>query len=286
MSNIRIKRRLTGSAGAPGSLLSGELAHNFVDEKLYIGSGSDIKVIAGRGEFVDKSTAQTISGKKTFSGGIDAGSVVLENVATPVSNSDAATKGYVDTQIQNVIDSAPDALNTLNELAAALNDDANFAATVTNLITANSTAISAIDVRLTSAESDISTLESEMDSVESRATSLEGRVSTTEDDIAAIESAASTLEGRVSTAESDITALEGRADTLESDLSTAESNISTLQSDLDAAESNISTLQSDLNTAESDIDALEGRASDLEADVADHESRIAALESTIDGGTF
>jgi predicted nucleic acid-binding Zn-ribbon protein len=286
MSNIRIKRRLTGNAGAPSSLLSGELAHNFVDEKLYLGSGSDIKVIAGRGEFVDKSTAQTISGKKTFSGGIDAGSLVLENVATPVSNSDAATKGYVDTAIQGVIDSAPDALNTLNELAAALNDDANFAASVTSLITANSTAISAIDVRLTSAESDISTLESEMDSVESRATSLEGRVSTAEDDIADIESAASTLEGRVSTAESDITALEGRASTLESDLSTAESNISTLQSDLDTAESNISTLQSDLDTAESNISTLQSDVSSAQSDLSDHESRIAALESSIDGGTF
>ena len=32
------------------------------------------------------------------------------------------------------MDSAPDALNTLNELASALGNDANFAATVTNLI--------------------------------------------------------------------------------------------------------------------------------------------------------
>lgn len=39
---------------------------------------------------------------------------------------------YVDTQISNLIDSAPGALDTLNELAAALGDDANFATTVTN----------------------------------------------------------------------------------------------------------------------------------------------------------
>lgn len=42
-----------------------------------------------------------------------------------------ATESYVTTQISNLIDSAPTALNTLNELAAALNDDANFASTVT-----------------------------------------------------------------------------------------------------------------------------------------------------------
>ena len=39
---------------------------------------------------------------------------------------------YVTTQISNLVDSAPGALDTLNEIAAALNDDANFATTVTN----------------------------------------------------------------------------------------------------------------------------------------------------------
>ena len=39
---------------------------------------------------------------------------------------------YSDTAISNLLDGAPDSLNTLNELAAALGDDANFASTVTN----------------------------------------------------------------------------------------------------------------------------------------------------------
>lgn len=43
-----------------------------------------------------------------------------------------ATEGYVDTAIANLVDSAPTTLDTLNELAAALNDDANFATTITN----------------------------------------------------------------------------------------------------------------------------------------------------------
>lgn len=45
-----------------------------------------------------------------------------------------ATESYVGTAISGVIDAAPETLNTLNELAAALNDDANFATTVTNAI--------------------------------------------------------------------------------------------------------------------------------------------------------
>lgn len=47
-----------------------------------------------------------------------------------------ATTGYVDTAVSNLVDSAPGALNTLNELAAALGDDANFSTTVTNNIAA------------------------------------------------------------------------------------------------------------------------------------------------------
>ena len=52
-----------------------------------------------------------------------------------------ATETYVGTQISNLIDSAPGALDTLNELAAALGDDASFSTTITNLINANETHI-------------------------------------------------------------------------------------------------------------------------------------------------
>lgn len=45
-----------------------------------------------------------------------------------------ATQTYVNTAIANLVDSAPGTLDTLNELAAALGDDPNFATTVTNNI--------------------------------------------------------------------------------------------------------------------------------------------------------
>ena len=47
---------------------------------------------------------------------------------------DYATKDYVDNSISGLVDNAPDALNTLNELSAALNDDSNFASTVTTAL--------------------------------------------------------------------------------------------------------------------------------------------------------
>ena len=48
--------------------------------------------------------------------------------------SDAYTKGEVDTKVAGLVDSAPEALNTLNELAAALGDDPNFATTISTEI--------------------------------------------------------------------------------------------------------------------------------------------------------
>jgi len=47
-----------------------------------------------------------------------------------------ATTAFVSTAVSNLVDSSPSALNTLNELAAALGDDANFSTTVTNSIAA------------------------------------------------------------------------------------------------------------------------------------------------------
>ena len=70
----------------------------------------------------------------TMSGDIAMGSNTVSGLAAPSADGDAATKLYVDTSVANVIDAAPAALDTLNELAAALGDDAAFSTTVTNSI--------------------------------------------------------------------------------------------------------------------------------------------------------
>ena len=63
-------------------------------------------------------------------------SVALNNqkitgLGTPTANTtDAATTAYVDTSISNLIAGAPSTLDTLNEIAAALADTANFSDTV------------------------------------------------------------------------------------------------------------------------------------------------------------
>lgn len=95
-NTIRIKRRGSGNAGAPGSLDNAELAYNEVDDVLYYGKGTGgaggtattVEAIAGAGAYVALSGAQTITGNKTFSG--------TTIVATPTANTHAATKLYVD----------------------------------------------------------------------------------------------------------------------------------------------------------------------------------------------
>ena len=73
----------------------------------------------------------TINGSLNMNSGT-AGTVT--GLSAPVNGTDAATKTYVDTSISNLIDTAPGTLDTLNELAAALGDDPNFATTVTTQI--------------------------------------------------------------------------------------------------------------------------------------------------------
>ena len=51
-----------------------------------------------------------------------------------VTISDLATETYVDTAVSDLVDSSPATLNTLNELAAALGDDPNFATTTATSI--------------------------------------------------------------------------------------------------------------------------------------------------------
>jgi hypothetical protein len=54
--------------------------------------------------------------------------------AISVDTSTIATQSYVGTAISNLVDSAPTTLNTLNELAAALGDDANYASTISTAL--------------------------------------------------------------------------------------------------------------------------------------------------------
>lgn len=66
-------------------------------------------------------------------GAIHLGSETITPLTQPVGG-DYMTEGDVDAKIASLVDSAPETLNTLNELAAALGDDPNFATTIAGQI--------------------------------------------------------------------------------------------------------------------------------------------------------
>ena len=194
-NTIQLKRRVAGVAGAPAALKSGEIAHNEVDDTLYVGKGDDgagnatsVVPLAGKGSFVDLTAAQSIAGAKTFTlvpkssedasaatdlvrksqldaglatkaalshphvvsdvtglqSALDAkaplatpgltGTPTAPTAATDTNTTQIATTAFVAAAIGALIDAAPGAMDTLNELAAALGDDPNFATTVTNAL--------------------------------------------------------------------------------------------------------------------------------------------------------
>lgn len=99
-NTLRIKRRVSGAAGAPSGLKNAELAFNEVDNILYYGKGADgngdattIPAIGGDGAFVSLTGTQTISGAKTFTG-----DVVVVTQATSDSSTKAASTAFVKAQ--------------------------------------------------------------------------------------------------------------------------------------------------------------------------------------------
>jgi len=79
-------------------------------------------------------------------GAVSAGSGLSYNSGTgefSVDTTTIATQSYVDNAIDNLVDGAPGLLDTLNEIAAAINDDANYFTTVANSIAAKQDALTA-----------------------------------------------------------------------------------------------------------------------------------------------
>jgi phage-related tail fiber protein len=110
-NTVRIKRRAAGgAAGAPSSLSNAELAFNEQDDTLYYGKGTGgaggtattVEAIAGKGSFVDRSTAQNVSGVKTFVDSPEVPTVVTsDNSTKAASTAFVKAQGYV-TGNQNI----------------------------------------------------------------------------------------------------------------------------------------------------------------------------------------
>jgi len=70
------------------------------------------------------------------------------------------------TQLGNLVDGAPTALNTLNELAAAVNDDSNFAGTITTSLGTTNTNVSNLNTSVTSLTNTVNQFDARIVSLE------------------------------------------------------------------------------------------------------------------------
>lgn len=161
---IQIKRAGASGSTIPSSLAQGELAYAENGNKLYIGvSGSGIETIGGDGEFAtlaspaltgnptaptqassdDSTKIATTAYVTAMTGGSGyapltsptfTGVPAAPTPASSVNTTQLATTAYVTTAVANLINAAPAALDTLDELAAALGDDASYAATITTAL--------------------------------------------------------------------------------------------------------------------------------------------------------
>ena len=122
---------IAGVAGAFSSLTSAAVASSPTDvtTKSYVDTAISTSILAVTGG----SPLGTMAFQNAASVAITGGSVTvgtLRTSTTPAISSDVANKSYVDTAISNLVNGAGAALDTLNELAAALGNDANFSTTV------------------------------------------------------------------------------------------------------------------------------------------------------------
>jgi archaellum component FlaC len=221
-----------------------------------------------------KAFVDTIVGDLTVDG--TGGNTVTDRIASAVAG---------------LVDSSPETLNTLSELAAALGDDPNFATTVaTDIGTKVSKSGDTMTGDLSLAQDPTSALHAATkqyvdDSVSQAVADLETADGEILDDINTINSSINTIESDIDTLQTTSATTVTDLDTLESTVSTLSSNVDTISGEVNTNSGNISTLQSDLGNLTNEVSTIAADVETLETDLGTLTSEV-ALKSSIDGPAF
>ena len=100
--DIQLAYSNTNALTPSAALAGGEVAINTLNRKIWVGNGTSNALVFNHADYAPASAN--------------------------------ASQSYVTTQINSLVDAAPGALNTLNELAAAIGDDSNYASTITTAL--------------------------------------------------------------------------------------------------------------------------------------------------------
>ena len=115
--------RVSGDAASVATAASDATTKVAAEAALRV-SGDAASVATAAADATSKANAAQAAAEAT------AASALSSAISTEVSNRNTAISGAVST----LVDGAPDLLNTLNELAAAINDDANYTTTITTAL--------------------------------------------------------------------------------------------------------------------------------------------------------
>ena len=153
--DISLSGDVTGTAsafnGSANASISATLANSGVSAGTFTKITVNAKGLATSGTTLEASDIPTLTSAKVSdfdtqvrtsrldqmaapTGSVSLSSQKVTNLADPSASSDAANKGYVDSAVSAIVDGAPDLLNTLNEIAAAIADDANYSTTLTTAL--------------------------------------------------------------------------------------------------------------------------------------------------------
>jgi hypothetical protein len=133
----------TASADATSKADAAEAsANSYTDDEV---SALDLSLKA----YADQAEADAVTSANSYTDGRETAITTAYQAYADQAEVDA--KAYTDTAIGNLVDGAPALLDTLNELAAAIADDENFATTVTNSL--------ALKADITYVDSEISDLD-------------------------------------------------------------------------------------------------------------------------------
>jgi len=167
------------------------------------------------------------------------------------------------------------------------------------LISTTAGSLSALGVRVTTAESNVTTLQTDLTALNTVVDTNTGSIATNATQISSLGTTIDTANADIALLQTDLTSLTATVDGNTGDISTNATNISTLVTNVDTANADITALQTDLTSLTTTVDgntgdistnatnvsALATRVTTAEADITAAETNITSLTTTVDGNT-
>jgi|GEM_PF-5056596 len=182
------------------------------------------------------------------------------------SSSNAQSGRAVAQAIAALVSSAPETLNTLDELAAALGDDPNFATTIMTMLGAKADKLT------------LEQLEEEVAGIIANANALDGKITTNSNGIASNKTLLNNHSGRISALELNRQTHEGKIAMLENDNVSCKQKLSSLETRIILQNRALSDLESYVQKEHDDVSASFG---DVNLILAGHTQSLDSHENLI-----